>query len=162
MGAPLGAQGLHDTDVPQAKQSKRPQSSPRFSRVCSVESFPPSGAIWERCPAGEECRKIQTTLGQAKPRAPASQPGPLGPVSNAHAPGTATPGQAGGQRPPSMPRPSADSVSPKAWVASSEQQTWGTCFDTDIQERRESERNPEKAIFQGSGSQLFLDGMLEE
>ena len=75
MGAPLGAQGLHGTDVPQAKQSKRPQSSPRFSRVCSVESFPPSGAIWERRPAWEECGKNQTTLGQAKPHcAPASRP----------------------------------------------------------------------------------------
>lgn len=39
---------------------------------------------------------------------------------------------------------------------------WGTCFDMDVPERTESERNPEKAIFQGSGSQLFLDGMLKE
>ena len=73
-------------------------------------------------------------------------PGPLCPVPNAHAPGTATPGQAGGQRPPSMPRPSADSVSPKAGVASSEQQAWGTCFDMDIQVE-ESQKETQKRPF---------------
>lgn len=52
---------------------------------------------------------------------PAVALGPRAHFPNAHAPGTAT----RGQRPPSMPCPSVDSVSPKAWWLPAEQQALG-------------------------------------
>lgn len=124
-GGPSRSPGTPWHRCPPSKKSKQPQSSPRFWFVLWSHSHL-QGPFRKGVQLGRTADKTTPHWARRGRTVPLpAGPGSPCPVPNAHAPGTATRGQAGGQRPPSMPCPSADSVSPKAWVAPSEQQALG-------------------------------------